>query len=917
MMNNRRMMQFGEGLVASSLQALLLASLLVPATKASNLWDGGGVDDNWSTTNNWDTDTLPGFPAALTFGGATRLTPTNDLDGLTVNGLTFAEGAGAFTLRGNPITLAGNISINTGGSSTNNQTVNMPITLAANAGLNAALGPYPVTGNKGVLIINGVISGPYGLTATPSGNRREYIQLNGANTYSGDTLIMGDNSSFSIGNAKAFGSGKLIVGSTSGESQMWIQSAGNLTVTNDVEIRTGRFILVSTTVAGKAPGSLTLSGNVLLNQAGGADIYCQQPLTLSGTVSGGNSFGLRMALGKITLQGINTFTNNLRTTSPDGVPTLNINSDAALGHTNNGVYAAINSLYFQTPSGTSISLAPSRFFNSASGKTITFDIPSTSALTVPGPITGNAIAKTSSSGILTLAGANTYSGGTILSGGTLNINANSALGADAGALNITTSATLQATANLSLSADRTVNLTNAAAYTATFAVPTNTTMAVAGIIKGNVATNSSLSKTGTGTLILSGGTGGTQLGAMGTLEGKMAITNGAWAINTASKESEDFTPFWVAGGATFEQTGGTLSLSRWVYLGVRSSGDSTKNQTSTILLSGGTLTQVSGGGLLVGRKNSAVLTVAGNAFLSVPGTLSLGEFKGFTTICNIDGGIVAAPTICSRARIADGPNSLTSILNLNGGTLRATSNARLIGGTGTDLNQYLTAANVKSGGAIIDSQAYAISINQVLNHDPDLGAIPDGGLIKRGTGSLLLSTNATYTGVTSVEAGTLTLGIANTLMADNCVLVSSNAFFDVNGKSQTLAGLGGSGTVSNNSLLTVTQAIAPGGTNAIGTLTLAATPAGLSGVFLADVAADGRCDRLHVQGDLNLTGLALTLADASALNKDQPYVIASYTGALTGPFASAALPDRWHVRYDTSSRQVFLGYDFGLLIMLR
>jgi autotransporter-associated beta strand protein len=312
-----------------------------------------------------------------------------------------------------------------------------------------------------------------------------------------------------------------------------------------------------------------------------------------------------------------------------------------------------------------------------------------------------------------------------------------------------------------------------------------------------------------------------------------------------------------------------------------------------------------------------VLTVSGNAILSVPGTLSLGEYAGFTTVCNIDGGVVAAPRIYSRARSADGPNSLTSILNLNGGTLRATSSERFIGGSGTDLNQYLTAVNVKSGGAIIDSQAYAISINQVLNHDPDLGPNPDGGLIKRGTGSLTLSTNATYTGVTSVEAGTLKLGIANTLMASNCVLVSSNAIFDVNGKSQTLAGLGGSGTVANNGLLTVTQEIAPGDTNAVGTLTLAATPAGLSGIFLADVAADGSCDRLHVQGDLNLAGLALTLANASALNKDQPYVIASYTGALTGPFASAALPDRWHVRYDMPNRQVFLSYDFGLLIMLR
>ncbi len=916
MIKKNQMMQLGTGFGAAGLSALLLASLLAPAAMAANLWDGGGDDDNWNTVLNWDDDNVPSFPAALTFGGATRLTPTNDLDGLTVNGITFAAGVGAFKLGGKPITLAGNVTIALGGGVTNDQVINFPVTLGTSPVLSAAPVPGHFSGNKGVLILNGVISGPYGLTSGVTGATKNYVQLNGANTYTGNTLITGNDASFSIGNANAFGSGKLIVGATPGDSQMWIQSVGNLTVTNDVEIRTWRFITVGNTIAGKAAGNLTLSGNVLLNQSANADIYCQKPLTLSGTVSGGNLNGLRLAVGTLNLQGINTFTNNLRTSSTDGVPTLNINSDAALGHTNNGVYAAVNSLNFQTASGTSITLAPSRTFNSSAGKTITFDIPAASALTVSGPITGNAIAK-KSSGTLTLTGANTYSGGTIFSGGTLTINDDAALGASTGALSITAAATLQALTNLSLSADRTVNLTNGTAYTATLAVPTNTAMAVAGAIKGNAATNSALSKTGTGTLILSGGSGGTQLGTLSMLEGKLAITNGAWAINTASTESEGGTPFSVAGGATFEQTGGNLSLSRWVYLGVKTNGDPTTNQISTILLSGGTLTQASGGGLLVGRKNSAVLTVSGDAFLSLPGTFSLGEYAGYTTVCNIDGGIVAAPRIYSRARIADGPNSLTSILNLNGGTLRATSSERFIGGSGTDLNQYLTAANVKSGGAIIDSQAYTISINQVLKHDPDLGAIPDGGLIKRGTGSLTLSTNATYTGVTSIEAGTLKLGVANTLMAGNSVLVSSNAIFDVNGKSQTLAGLGGSGTVSNNSLLSVTQEVAPGGTNAIGTLTLAATPAGLSGVFLADVAVDGSCDRLHVQGNLNLTGLALSVADARALSKDQQYVIASYTGALTEPFTSTALPDRWHVRYNTSNRQVFLSYDFGLLIMVR
>jgi len=61
--------------------ALLLAVLLAPRANAANTWDGGGDDDKWGSATNWDDNVVPTFPAALTFGGLTRLTPTNDLDG--------------------------------------------------------------------------------------------------------------------------------------------------------------------------------------------------------------------------------------------------------------------------------------------------------------------------------------------------------------------------------------------------------------------------------------------------------------------------------------------------------------------------------------------------------------------------------------------------------------------------------------------------------------------------------------------------------------------------------------------------------------------------------------------------------------------------------------------------------------------
>ncbi len=887
--------------------SVLLSMFLAPSAQAANIWDGGGADDNWGSATNWDDNVVPTFPAALTFSGSTRLTPTNDLVAATVTNITFAAGAGAFALGGNPVTLGGNVVVMAGGSVTNDQTVNLSVTLGTNATLTAA----PVGGNtvvgKGVLVINGAISGPFGLTATG----KNYVQFNGANTYTGDTLITGGDASFSIGNADAFGTGKLVVGASLGESQMWIQSVGNKTVTNRVEIRTGRFIPATYTVAGKAAGNLTLSGSVLLNQNTGNDFWCQKELTLSGTVSGGNLNGLRMASGKIILTGVNTFTNHLTSNYASSTPTFNINADAALGHTNNGVRALVSSLVFQTAAGTSISLAPSRTFTVSAGKTNTFDVPATSTLTVPGLITGNVIAK-SSPGTLFLTGVNTYTGGTILSGGILNATTNASLGADTGSLNFSGAGIFQPGATpFTLPSSRSVNLTDAGTYAAAFDVPTNFTLTVDGVMKGNVATNSSLSKTGPGTLILTGGSGGAPLGGLNVLAGKVSIQGGVWSVAPAA--TADGTVFNVLGGATYEQTGGTNTLPIYASVSQQSVGGATTNLTSVGILSGGTLTGME---LMVGRRNSAVMTISGNALLDLY-AFKLGELEGYTTTCNLDGGVVACNYIASR-----GTNSTltTSILNFNGGTLRAKNTAgtpNIIGGYGSGTVSYLTRVNVRSGGAVIDSQSFAVTIPQVLNHDQDLGATLDGGLTKRGTGSLTLTTNNTFTGATSVEAGTLKLGVANALSNSVSVLVASNAVFDVNGKVQALEGLGGSGTVTNSSLLTVTLGVTPGGTNAVGTLTLAAAPAALGGVFLVDVAPDGLCDRLHVQGDLSLSGLALAVADTGTMNKDQKYVIATYTGALVGPFSSAPLPQRWHVKYDTAARQVYLSYDFGTQIQVR
>ncbi|MFN0161221.1 MAG: PEP-CTERM sorting domain-containing protein, partial [Burkholderiales bacterium] len=133
-------------------------------------WDGGGGTDNWSNENNWNGNTDIANNSSLTFAGATRLNavnnlpnPDNPLGGITtlsVNGLSFAAGAGAFTLSGNPFISNGNIT----NSSNNLQTLNTPVIVGA-----------PQTWSAGTpgLVFGGGISfaaGSSALTVTGSGS---------------------------------------------------------------------------------------------------------------------------------------------------------------------------------------------------------------------------------------------------------------------------------------------------------------------------------------------------------------------------------------------------------------------------------------------------------------------------------------------------------------------------------------------------------------------------------------------------------------------------------------------------------------------------------------------------------------------------------------------------------------------------
>lgn len=142
------------------------------AYAADSSWVGGAGPD-WSTAANWSDAAVPSATNRLVFTGTVDLSNTNNLTaGTQFDGITFAAGAGAFTLGGNGINLGGNI-LN---SSASLQTINLALALQQNTVINS--------GAAG-LAVGGTISGGFGFTKKGTGT----LTLTAANSYTGTTTV--------------------------------------------------------------------------------------------------------------------------------------------------------------------------------------------------------------------------------------------------------------------------------------------------------------------------------------------------------------------------------------------------------------------------------------------------------------------------------------------------------------------------------------------------------------------------------------------------------------------------------------------------------------------------------------------------------------------------------------------------------
>ena len=356
------------------------------------------------------------------------------------------------------------------------------------------------------LTVTGVISGASGLTKAGSGR----LTLTGNNTYAGGTII----------------------------------HAGTLSVSADANL-------------GAASGGLVFHGGTLHNTAAfttaravtlhaGATFHTTADLTLAGVVSGRGAL-IKTGEHRLTLSGDNTYAGG----TSINAGTLRIGDGGTSGSiqgnvTNNGLLAFDRSdtlIYSGTVSGsgglakfgagtliltgnsaytggTTVNAGTLQIGNGGLGGSILGDITnngtlavdSASNLVLAGVIAGSGALTKRGTGVLALAGANSYAGGTTVNQGTLAISSDGNLGAPSGGLTLNGGELLLTT---SFATGRAITLGRAGG---SFFTPGGVTLSASGVISGP------------GALTLVGG-GTLSLGGINTYTGSTTVNVGALVVN--------------------------------------------------------------------------------------------------------------------------------------------------------------------------------------------------------------------------------------------------------------------------------------------------------------------------------------------------------------------------------------------------
>ena len=450
-----------------------------------------------------------------------------------------------------------------------------------------------------------------------------------------------------------------------------------------------------------------------------------------------------------------------------------------------------------------------------------------------GVISGTGSLVKNGAGELDLTGNNTYTGDTTVNAGTLKAT---------GDLADSTDVVTTGTGNFELGADQTVATLSGAGGTVNLGSHTLTAgdgsdKVYAGVISGT----GSLVKDGVGELDLTGNntyTGDTTVNA-GTLKatGDLADSTDVVTAGTGNFElGADQTVATLSGaGGTVNLGGHTLTAgdgSDKVYAGVISgTGSLVKDGVGELDLTGNNTytgdTTVNAGTLKatgdLADSTDVVTAGTGNFELGADQTVATLSGAGGTvnlgghTLTAGDGsdkvyaGVISGTGSLVKDGVGEldltGNNTYTGDTTVNAGTLKATGDLAdstdvVTAGTGNfELGADQTVATLSGAGGTVNLGGHMLTAGD----DSDkayAGVISGtGSLVKEGDGSLDLTGNNTYTGDTTVNAGTLK---ATGDLADSTDVVTTGSGNFELGADQTVATLSGAGGTVNLSTFTLT-----------------------------------------------------------------------------------------------------------------
>ncbi|HSI13013.1 MAG TPA: autotransporter-associated beta strand repeat-containing protein, partial [Chthoniobacter sp.] len=284
---------------------------------------------------------------------------------------------------------------------------------------------------------------------------------------------------------------------------------------------------------------------------------------------------------------------------------------------------------------------------------------------------------------------------------------------------------------------------------------------------------------------------------------KLAANSGTGTIVAQSGVTVTINPQLTGSGTMDFEGSGTIVLTSTAndYFGGTVIGGNGGGPTVTI--SSDAQLGAAGTGISFGigtLHTTANITNSRPVLLSSSGTLS----PDVSTTLELDGLISGGGTLVVTGSgtvvLGNTGNTYTGGTSIINGTLSISADGSL-GGSGSNISF--------SGGTLITTNNVAtprsVTLNGTANLAPSVGTILEIGGQISGAGTLnivdvgtvkLDATNNNYTGPTNVVSGTLSMGATNAFSGSSALTLNSGTNFVLNGFSQNVASLSGSGTVS-------------------------------------------------------------------------------------------------------------------------